>query len=90
MSTLGVSVLAVGFIIPTCYFLWSLKYGKIAGSNPWGAVGLEWNIESPPDPHNFHEVPIVTWEAYEYTPEQALEAELDRESMPGTPERAEV
>ena len=90
MSSLGVTVLAVGFIIPVCYLLWSLKHGKVAGANPWGAVGLEWNIESPPDPHNFHDVPIVTWEAYEYSPEHALEAELDRESMPGTPERAEV
>ena len=24
------------------YMIWSLRYGKIAGDNPWGAAGLEW------------------------------------------------
>jgi cytochrome c oxidase subunit 1 len=70
LSTMGASVLAVGMLIPACYLLWSLKYGKKAGANPWGAVGLEWNIQSPPHPHNFTEVPVVTWEAYEYTPHE--------------------
>ena len=30
-------------MIPLIYFLWSLKYGKPAGNNPWGAKGLEWD-----------------------------------------------
>ena len=46
--------------------MWSLRYGKLAGSNPWGAVGLEWNTTSPPPTANFAETPIVTWAAYEY------------------------
>ena len=34
--------------------------------NPWGATGLEWQTASPPPPHNFHETPTVTTEAYDY------------------------
>ncbi len=89
MSSLGASVLGIGLLVPAAYFIWSLKYGKVAGANPWGAVGLEWMTDSPPPPHNFHEIPIVTWEAYEYSPESAEEAELDRESI-GAPEGAGI
>ncbi len=66
MSTAGASVLGLGFIIPLIYLLWSLKYGKPAGNNPWGAKGLEWTTQSPPEMFNFPETPIVTEEAYAY------------------------
>jgi cytochrome c oxidase subunit 1 len=66
MSTAGASVLGLGFIIPLIYLLWSLKYGKPAGNNPWGAKGLEWTTQSPPETFNFPSTPIVTEEAYEY------------------------
>jgi len=71
MSTAGATVLAVGLLMPLVYFLWSLKKGPIAGPNPWGAVGLEWQTASPPPTENFHETPVVTHEAYEYSPEEA-------------------
>ena len=66
LSTAGASFLAVGYLLPMAYFLWSLRYGKIAPDNPWGATGLEWRTASPPPTFNFEETPIVTWEAYEY------------------------
>ncbi|MGP0073121.1 MAG: cytochrome c oxidase subunit I [Bryobacteraceae bacterium] len=66
MSTAGASVLGLGFLIPLIYLLWSLKYGKPAGNNPWGAKGLEWTTASPPPTFNFEETPIVTEEAYAY------------------------
>ena len=66
MSTAGASVLAVGYMLPLCYLIWSLKYGRKAGPNPWGAVGLEWATSSPPPKDNFHETPTVTWDAYDY------------------------
>jgi cytochrome c oxidase subunit 1 len=66
LSTAGASVLAVGYILPMIYFMWSLKYGKLAGPNPWNAVGLEWMTPSPPPTQNFDETPVVTWEAYDY------------------------
>ena len=66
LSTAGASFLAVGYLLPMVYFLWSLRYGKIATDNPWGATGLEWRTASPPPTFNFDEIPVVTWEAYEY------------------------
>ena len=71
MSTAGASVLAIGYLMPLVYFIWSLRYGAIAGPNPWGATGLEWRTASPPPSHNFDETPVVTTDAYDYA---ALEA----------------
>jgi cytochrome c oxidase subunit I len=53
MSTAGATVLGVGYLMPVCYFLWSLRYGAIAGNNPWQATGLEWQTQSPPLQENF-------------------------------------
>lgn len=66
LSSAGASILAVGFILPLVYFLVSLKVGRIAGPNPWGATGLEWQTSSPPHAHNFEESPIVTHGPYDY------------------------
>jgi cytochrome c oxidase subunit 1 len=72
MSTAGASILAVGYVLPLCYLLWSLRYGKDAGPNPWRATGLEWKTSSPPPPDNFLQTPVVTHEAYDYA---SMEAE---------------
>jgi cytochrome c oxidase subunit 1 len=66
LSTAGASILAVGYLLPIIYLLWSLRYGKVASENPWQATGLEWRTASPPPTFNFDETPEVTWEAYEY------------------------
>jgi len=67
MSTAGASILGVGYLIPMIYFFWSLKYGALAGPNPWGATGLEWRTSSPPPTENFKQTPVVTEEPYEYS-----------------------
>ena len=66
LSTAGATILAVGYLLPMIYFLWSLRYGPIAADNPWNAAGLEWKTPSPPPTFNFDETPVVTWEAYNY------------------------
>src|SRR5579862_3281471 len=66
LSTAGATVLGVGYVLPMLYLAWSLKYGKIAGANPWQATGLEWQIQSPPLTTNFIETPVVDYEAYDY------------------------
>jgi cytochrome c oxidase subunit I len=66
LSTAGATILAVGYLLPMVYLLWSMRYGKVAEANPWHAAGLEWKIPSPPTTFNFDETPIVTWEAYNY------------------------
>jgi cytochrome c oxidase subunit 1 len=67
MSSAGASILAVGYVLPLIYLLWSLRYGEVAADNPWGATGLEWRTPSPPPTENFPETPVVTWEAYDYS-----------------------
>jgi len=59
MSTAGASILAVGYVLPVIYFVWSLKWGARAPANPWGAPSLEWKTPSPPPTENFHETPLV-------------------------------
>ena len=66
MSTAGASILAIGYLLPFLYLIWSLKYGQVAGANPWRAAGLEWTTQSPPLTENFSQVPIVNYEAYDY------------------------
>jgi cytochrome c oxidase subunit I len=66
LSTAGATILAVGYLLPMVYFLWSMRYGKPAPPNPWNAAGLEWQTPSPPPTFNFDEQPVVTWEAYNY------------------------
>jgi cytochrome c oxidase subunit I len=65
-STAGATILGVGYMLPILYLTWSLKYGEIAGSNPWQATGLEWQIQSPPLTENFAQIPIVDHDAYDY------------------------
>jgi cytochrome c oxidase subunit 1 len=48
------------------YLTWSMRYGKVAGQNPWPATGLEWKTDSPPPTENFHVTPEVTWEPYDF------------------------
>ena len=73
MSTAGASILAVGYLVPLVYLIWSMRYGPVAGPNPWRAKGLEWETPSPPPTENFDEIPIVTEEAYAYNPSRKPE-----------------
>src|SRR4051812_41912515 len=66
LSSAGASILGVGYLIPMAYLAWSLRYGRIAGSNPFGASGLEWTTTSPPPTDNFAIPPIVTTGPYTY------------------------
>jgi cytochrome c oxidase subunit 1 len=76
MSSAGASILGVGYLIPLVYLIWSMRYGPLAGSNPWRATGLEWQTPSPPPQENFEVTPVVTEEPYAY-------AERARGESPG-------
>lgn len=73
LSTAGATILGVGYLIPFIYLIWSLRHGKEAGPNPWGAKGLEWLAPSPPPTDNFYQTPIVTEEPYAY-PEEGVKS----------------
>ncbi len=66
LSSAGATILGIGMLMPFIYFAYSLKKGALAGPNPWGASGLEWQIASPPPTENFAITPVVTNEAYDY------------------------
>jgi cytochrome c oxidase subunit 1 len=65
-STAGATILAFAYAFPLFYLLWSLKYGEIAGPNPFNATGLEWKTSSPPVTENFDRIPVVNEEPYQY------------------------
>ncbi|HSV03272.1 MAG TPA: cbb3-type cytochrome c oxidase subunit I [Phenylobacterium sp.] len=66
LSSAGASILAVAYLLPLVYLVYSLRNGAPAGPNPWGASGLEWKTASPPPKHNFDVIPVVDGPAYEY------------------------
>jgi cytochrome c oxidase subunit I len=66
LSTAGASILGAGYLLPLVYFLWSVRAGKKADANPWAATGLEWQVPSPPSPHNFDSAPVVEEDPYAY------------------------
>ncbi|PWK64985.1 cbb3-type cytochrome c oxidase subunit I [Aminobacter sp. AP02] len=72
-----VAALTVGFAQMVFLFnlIWSIRHGRHAGDNPWGAATLEWQTAGTPPPHgNFgKELPVVYRWAYDY-------------SVPGAPE----
>ncbi len=74
-STLGATVLLVGFLMPFFYLTWSLWKGEKAPDNPWNATGLEWKTSSPPPVFNFDETPIVTEPPYNYPDPEVTAAE---------------
>jgi cytochrome c oxidase subunit 1 len=73
LSSAGATILGTGVLIPMIYFVWSMRYGRAAASNPWHLPGLEWRTSSPPPTENFEVTPVVTWEAYEFAPPEAME-----------------
>jgi cytochrome c oxidase subunit I len=65
-STAGSSLLAFGFVIIVIYLIYALFRGEVAGDNPWGSRGYEWNTPSPPPKHNFDVTPIIDRDSHSY------------------------
>ena len=65
-STIGSWILAVAFVIMALNLLASLKFGAKAPANPWGGTTMEWETDSPPITHNFHDQPVLKHEPYDY------------------------
>ena len=59
ISTIGAFVLATGVLMVLWNCIHSLRVGRIAPADPWGANSLEWYTSSPPPPHNFDELPPI-------------------------------
>jgi cytochrome c oxidase subunit 1 len=57
--SLSAVILASGFALFFFDIVRSMRAGEMAGSNPWGASGLEWATASPPRPYTFRYIPVV-------------------------------
>ncbi|AMX96915.1 cytochrome c oxidase subunit I [Mesorhizobium sp. M7A.F.Ca.US.014.04.1.1] len=53
-------VVFAGFALFFLNLFLSLRNGRIAGDNPWGASTLEWATTSPPPSYDFSRLPVVT------------------------------
>lgn len=66
ISSIGSFILALGFLVHLVTFLHSLFLGAKAPQNPWGGLTMEWETETPPIEHNFHEEPVLTHGPYDF------------------------
>ena len=66
LSTYGSWLLLAGFLTHLFNFIHSLLAGPKAPPNPWGALTVEWETESPPIEHNFHHEVLVKHGPYDF------------------------
>jgi cytochrome c oxidase subunit 1 len=83
---ISVAAFVVGFAQLVFLFnlIWSLRYGREAGGNPWRATTLEWQTPETPPPHGNwgKELPIVYRWAYDYNVPGAREDFLPQNQPP--------
>ncbi|RIK46567.1 MAG: cytochrome c oxidase subunit I [Chloroflexi bacterium] len=60
ISTIGVFVLAIGFVVFIVNMWLSVTLGEKAADDPWDGATLEWTTPSPPPLYNFKHTPRVT------------------------------
>jgi cytochrome c oxidase subunit I len=79
VSSISSYVMTFAILLFFINILYSLRNGKKAGPNPWGARTLEWQIPSPPHYYNFKKIPTVYGLPYNFgqpLPYKGLEEEL--------------
>lgn len=59
VSTIGSFILGISAVVLLWNVYASLRWGRIAGDNPWNAWTLEWATTSPPPAENFNRLPAV-------------------------------
>lgn len=67
MSTIGAFINAFGYSFAILNLAYAALFSKIkAPKNPYNALGLEWQTDSPPIHENFEVIPVVTDYPYAY------------------------
>jgi cytochrome c oxidase subunit 1 len=65
-ASVSALLLGASFLLFVGNIVWSAVAGPKAGSNPWNARTLEWQVSSPPSHHNFLSQPVVVGQPYDY------------------------
>lgn len=65
-ASISAFFLGASFLLFVGNMVWSAVKGPKAGSNPWNARTLEWQVSSPPSHHNFHSQPVIVGHPYDY------------------------
>jgi cytochrome c oxidase subunit I len=83
LSTIGAFVLGFGILLSVINFFQSLRYGLLAGPNPWLADTLEWSTASPPAAYGSVHIPTVItrhplWDDWEEEKDPRGERILDQ------------
>jgi cytochrome c oxidase subunit 1 len=66
-STFGSWLIGAGMLVVLYNLLSAIKSGPKAPDNPWGAMSLEWQTETPPPTENFRHTPKVVHGPYDYS-----------------------
>jgi cytochrome c oxidase subunit 1 len=70
-ASISALILGSSFLLFVGNIVWSAAKGPKAGSNPWNARTLEWQVSSPPSHHNFLSQPVIVGEPYDYGAEDS-------------------
>ncbi len=73
ISTVGSWLMLLTLTLVFGNLIYSAFRGKKASKNPWGGVTLEWQVASPPPLENFHEIPHVEHEPYDFSQLEEIE-----------------
>lgn len=81
---ISISSFALGISVVLFFYnvIVSWARGPVAGSNPWRAMTLEWQVSSPPPVFNFDEIPVVVGGPYQYGVPGARHAVLKGGGVP--------
>ena len=59
ITSVGAAIFVAGVLLFLVNFGMSVRWGALAGANPWDAATLEWSVSSPPPPYNFAVIPTI-------------------------------
>jgi cytochrome c oxidase subunit 1 len=81
LATVGAFMIAASVLVFAANVALSLRGGRVAGPDPWGAHTLEWGTSSPPPAYNFLHIPVVQglYALWERTPDQPVVTGIDPE-----------
>jgi cytochrome c oxidase subunit 1 len=88
-ASISALILGASFLLFIGNLLYSAVWGPKTGPNPWNSRTIEWQISSPPPPHNFLSQPRVVGHPYDYGVEGSVHVVFDEPGAPHVSSDAE-